>query len=233
MAHDTAIRQEIVDRVLARRGRLHLFDRFEPRATALVVIDMQATFLARGAPAEVPAARDIVPAINAFAAALRPHGVTIAWITHANERRAADGSDWPGFFDRFVAAEMRERTLAALAPDAAETQLWPELHVEQSDIRLRKNRYSALIPGASELDRVLRGRGITTLLIAGTKTNVCCEATARDAMMMGYGVVMVADCLAALSDGEHRASLETMIQQFADVMTGAEIRERIASPRVE
>ena len=232
MVHDKTIRQEIVDRVLARRGRLHLFERFEPHATALIVIDMQATFVARGAPAEVPAARDIVPAINALTAALRPQGVTIAWITHANERRG-DGSDWSGFFDRFVAADMREQTLAALAPDSPDTQVWPELDVAQDDIRLRKNRYSALIPGASELDRVLRERGITTLLVAGTKTNVCCEATARDAMMMDYGVVMVADCLAALSDDEHRASLETMIQQFADVMTSAQIRERIASPRVD
>jgi len=232
MAHRAAIRQEIVERVLARRGRLHLFDRFEPHRTALLVIDMQAAFVARGAPAEVPAAREIVPGVNRLAAALRPLGVTIVWITHANERRA-DGSDWPGFFERFVAADMRERTLAALAPDAPDTQIWPELHVELEDVRLRKNRYSALIAGSSALDGVLRERGITTLLIAGTKTNVCCEATARDAMMMDYGVVMVADCLAALSDEEHRASLETMIQQFADVMTSAEIRERIASPRVE
>ncbi|HEX2114115.1 MAG TPA: isochorismatase family protein, partial [Alphaproteobacteria bacterium] len=67
--------------MLARRGRLHLFDSFQPRRTALLVIDMQATFVARGAPAEVPAARDIVPAINSLAAALRPLGATIAWIT--------------------------------------------------------------------------------------------------------------------------------------------------------
>ena len=231
MAHPTTIRPEIVERVLARRGRMHLFDRFEPKKTALVVIDMQATFVAPGAPAEVPAARGILAAINMLAASLRKHGATIIWVTHANERRR-DGSDWPGFFDRFVAADMREKTLAALAPDAPDTQVWPELHVGPGDLRLRKNRYSALIPGASDLDRALRERGITTLLIAGTKTNVCCEATARDAMMMDYGVVMVADCLAALSDDEHRASLETMIQQFADVMTGAEICERIVKPRV-
>jgi ureidoacrylate peracid hydrolase len=66
---------------------------------------------------------------------------------------------------------------------------------------------------------VLRGLGIENLLVAGTKTNVCCEATGRDAMMMDFRVVMVSDCLAALSDDEHRASLETFIQQFGDVMT--------------
>ncbi|MYH35380.1 MAG: cysteine hydrolase, partial [Rhodospirillaceae bacterium] len=64
---------------------------------------------------------------------------------------------------------------------------------------------------------------IRNLLIAGTKTNVCCEATGRDAMMMDYRTVMVSDCLAALSDDEHRASLETFIQQFGDVMASAEV----------
>jgi ureidoacrylate peracid hydrolase len=89
---------------------------------------------------------------------------------------------------------------------------------------LVKNRYSALLPGTSLLERVLRGlRGIQNLLIGGTKTNVRCESTGRDAMMLDFNVVMVSDCLAALSDDEHRASLETFIQQFGDVMTSAEV----------
>jgi isochorismatase family protein len=46
------------------------------------------------------------------------------------------------------------------------------------DIVVVKNRYSALLPGASTLERVLRNLGADTLLIAGTKTNVCCESTA-------------------------------------------------------
>ena len=53
--HTAQIRQEIIDRVLDRRGHLHLFDRLEPNETALVVIDMQPTFVAPGSPAEVPA----------------------------------------------------------------------------------------------------------------------------------------------------------------------------------
>ena len=73
----------------------------------------------------------------------------------------------------------------------------------------------------------MRSFGIDTVLIAGTKTNVCCEATARDAMMLDFKVVMVSDCCAALSDDEHRATLENMIQQFGDVMTADEVLERL------
>ena len=60
------------------------------------------------------------------------------------------------------------------------------------------------------------------VLIAGTQTNVCCEATARDAMMLDFNTVMLSDCTAALSDDEHRATLETFIQQFGDVLTGSQ-----------
>ena len=90
-----------------------------------------------------------------------------------------------------------------------------------------KNRYSALIAGASNLEALLREAGIDTLLIAGTKTNVCCESTARDAMMLGFKAVMLSDCCAALSDDEHQATLETFIQQFGDVMTSADVLARL------
>ncbi len=87
---------------------------------------------------------------------------------------------------------------------------------------LFKNRYSALIAGSSSLETMVRGRSIDTLLIGGTKTDVCCESTARDAMMLDFKTVMLADCCAALSDEEHRNALETIIQQFGDVMTAEE-----------
>jgi ureidoacrylate peracid hydrolase len=220
--HDVAIRPEIVARVLARRGRLHIFDRLDPKATALVVIDMQNTFVAEGAPAEVPAARGIVAGINRLAAAVRALGAKVVWVTHANSHDAA-GSDWDNFFDNFVAADVRRRTIESLAPEGPGQRPWPDLEIADDDIRLVKNRYSALIPGSSPLERVLRSRRIENLLIAGTKTNVCCEATARDAMMLDFRVVLVSDCLAALSDDEHRATLETFIQQFGDVLTADEV----------
>jgi ureidoacrylate peracid hydrolase len=142
-------------------------------------------------------------------------------VTHASNR-VAGGSDWDMFFEHFVADEVRQRTIESMAPNAPGQRVWHELQVEPGDIHLTKNRYSALIPGASQLERVLRSLGIENLLIAGTKTNICCESTGRDAMMMDFKTVMVSDCLAALSDEEHRASLENFIQQFGDVMSSGE-----------
>lgn len=222
--HQTEIRREILDRVLARRGRIHWFDTLDPVKTALLVIDMQNTFCAPGGPAEVPAARTIVDNINALTAALRTRGVPVIWVLHANTHRG-ERSDWEMFFNYVVADEVRKRTIESLAP--GRQQVWAELTTSPQDLTICKNRYSALIAGSSSLERVLRSLGIDTILVAGTKTNVCCEATARDAMMLDFKVVMVSDCCAALSDDEHRASLETIIQQFGDVLTGEEVLARL------
>jgi nicotinamidase-related amidase len=73
----------------------------------------------------------------------------------------------------------------------------------------------------------LSGTAPRIFLVASTKTNVCCEATGRDAMMLDFNTVMVSDCTAALSDEEHQASLETFIQQFGDVLTHTEAIELV------
>ena len=95
------ISQHIIDRVVARRGRLHIFDSIDPAKTAMVVVDMQKTFCEPGAPAEVPASRDIIEPINRLAAGLRAAGGTVIWCTHANVG-VGTTSDWRNFFDHFV-----------------------------------------------------------------------------------------------------------------------------------
>jgi ureidoacrylate peracid hydrolase len=206
------IRKEIVDRVVARRGKLHLFDSLDAKKTALLVIDMQNAFVAPGAPVEVPAARAIVPNINRLSAELRRRGVPVIWVQHENR---PGGSGWDGFFGAFVTD--RSKAAAALTAGSEMQKLWPQLETSPGDLRVAKSRYSAFIK--NDFEGKLQERGIDTLLIAGTKTNVCCECTARDAMMLDYKVVMLSDCTAALSDDEHRATLENMIQQFGDVLT--------------
>lgn len=223
--HPLGISEEITRRLLERRGRIHLYDRLPPARTALVVIDMQNAFCKPGAPVEVPLSRDIVPNINLLAHSLREQGGDVVWIvTEIREHRGK--TDWENFTNHIIASEVRERTIQYMAPGAEGTKLWRALEADKQDIFLVKNRYSCLAPGASPLESTLRSRGVDTMLITGTKTNVCCEATARAAWDMDFNVVMVADGCAALSDREHAASLETIIQQFGDVMTTAEVMER-------
>ena len=109
--HKVEIRPAIVERVLARRGRLHLYDSLDPKRTALLVIDMQNAFVAPGAPIEVPAARAIVAPINRLTAALRKRGVPVIWVLHENRATAATGpaSSTPSSFSAMAAAVSRRR----------------------------------------------------------------------------------------------------------------------------
>jgi ureidoacrylate peracid hydrolase len=97
--------------------------------------------------------------------------------------------------------------------------LWPELDVRPQDGQVVKKRFSAFIEGSSNISPYLLERGFDTVLIGGTATNVCCESSARDAMMLNFKVTMVADALATYSDAEHNASLATFYSIFGDVQT--------------
>ena len=220
--HKVGVREHIVERVMARRKKYHWFTELDASKTALVVIDMQNTFCEPNSPAEVPQSREIVDPINKFAKSFREKGGQVVWVLHANSQ-IEDKSDWELFFNNVVSAEVKTRTMASLSPD--KQKVWKDLTVDENDITIIKNRYSALISGSSSLERVLRNLGIDTILIAGTKTNICCESTARDGMMLDFKIVMVEDCCAALSDDEHQAALESIIQQFGDVRTSDSLLE--------
>ena len=185
---------------------------------------MQSTFCEPGSPAEVPESRSIVGPINALARELRKINIPVFWVLHANTN-LGDTSDWEIFFNHVVNNDVRKQTIDSLLP--GKQTVWRDLETSAQDILITKNRYSALIPGSSTLEDQLRIYGVDTLLIGGTKTNVCCESTGRDAMMLDYKVVMVSDCCAALSDEEHQSTLETFIQQFGDVMTASEVLQKL------
>ncbi|TAK82413.1 MAG: cysteine hydrolase [Betaproteobacteria bacterium] len=221
--HPAELPAEIVERLRRRRGRLHLFDRLQGAQSALVVIDMQHSFVASGAPSAVATAREIVPNVNRLAAALRAAGGTVAWV-QATYTRSGPGY-WPLFFDHMVSRDLSAEILEGLTEGSPGHALWHELDVQPADLRVRKNRYSAFFPGACDLPELLRNRSIDTVLIAGTMTNVCCEASARDAMMDGFKTVVVSDANAARSDAEHTASLATLLQFFGDVRSTDEVVE--------
>jgi len=96
---------------------------------------------------------------------------------------------------------------------------------------VEKTRYSAFIRGASDIEAQLRDRGVDTLIITGVATNVCCESTARDAMMLGFRSMMVADANAAPSDAEHSAALTGFFLFFGDVQFSEEIIDKLKVAR--
>lgn len=208
--------------MIRKLGRSHSIAEIAPAKTALLVVDMQNYFLAPGQQLETPVGRQIAPAINRLATALREAGGTVVWIRN----RTPDGSssDWPSYANRYTKDAWAIRD-AAMKPDAFGFEFWPELDRHDGDLEVVKTRFSAFIQGASDIEAQLAPLGIDTLLVTGVATNICCESTARDAMMLNYDVAMISDGCAAPTDELHAASMDNFHQFFGDVF---ETNEAIA-----
>ncbi len=223
--HPLSIPPEIIARVESRCGRAHPFEDLIPARTAFVVIDMQVGFMDPSiSHACCPMAERIVPAVNRLAAAVRSAGGGVFWVQNTHD--ASDDASW-SVMQRMWTPAARARRVAAMTEGAAGHALWPALDVRPEDERVKKHRFSAFIQGSSDLPQRLRARGFDTVLIGGTVTNVCCESSARDAMMTNFRTVMVADCNAANSDAEHNASLANFWNIFGDVMTTDHVIDRL------
>jgi nicotinamidase-related amidase len=106
---------------------------------------------------------------------------------------------------------------------APRDRLWKELDVELDDVVVEKTAPSAFFPDKCRLHDLLAQREITTLIVTGTVTNVCVEATVRDASMLDYRVILVADACAAVRDQDHNATLHVVYRTFGDVRSTADV----------
>jgi ureidoacrylate peracid hydrolase len=218
--HRIEIAQQAIDISMRRRGRVQPFEVIEPRKTALLVVDMQSGFVARGAVAEIPAAREIVPNINRLADVLRQAGGLVIWIVSTYGPGAE--RDWTTFFSFIMTGETSARFRLAFAQGEPEHELWRELDRKPPDLLFSKNRLTPFAEPTGAFEAVLRERGIDMTLIAGTVTNVCCECTARDAAMRNFKTIMISDANASRNDAEHNATLSIFLQAFGGVMSTEE-----------
>jgi nicotinamidase-related amidase len=206
----------VLDRVMKKRGRLRVFDRFAPHETALVVVDMQTFYVE-----DVPPAVAIIPNINRLARAFRDRGAAVAWVKMTAGE--AGRSLWPVYHDHFFTPENAARHRDNLTDGTDGHRLHPELDAADGDIVATKTRFSAFLPGHSDLIEKLEARGIRNVVITGMLTNFCCETSARDAMMLDYRVVMISDANAARYAEDHNVGFTTVYQSFGDVLSTDEV----------
>ncbi|HEX4408195.1 MAG TPA: isochorismatase family cysteine hydrolase [Xanthobacteraceae bacterium] len=217
--HKIALSEAALKRMTGRTGKLHPFDEIDPRKAALVVIDMQNYFCKQGHQGEVPASRDIVPNINRLATELRGRGGLVVWVRNGTRDTR---ESWSNYHEFLHSSDRCERRYAAMDVDGDGYAYWHLNDIRPDDAQVTKTRYSAFIHGSSNIEALLRDKGIDTLLIAGTATNVCCESSARDAMMLNFKTIMVSDALATHNDEEHNASLSIFYGLFGDVQNVVE-----------
>ncbi|HEY2991629.1 MAG TPA: isochorismatase family cysteine hydrolase [Methylomirabilota bacterium] len=193
--------------------------RFEPRATALIVIDMQRDFIEPGGFGEalgndVSRLGAIVPTVRALLDWARARPITVL---HTREGHRPDLADCPPAKQRrgdpalrigakgpmgriLVDGEPGNDIVAALAPAAGEAVI----------VKPGKGAF-----WATPLDEMLRARGITHLILAGVTTEVCVQSTMREANDRGYECLLIEDATESYFPEFKRATLEMVRAQGA------------------
>ncbi len=203
----------------------------DPARTALVVVDMQNDFVAKGAPMETPAARAMVPNLARALKFCRQVGIRVVYTTHAHRR---DGCDMGLFDDLWPPIASR----AGLVDNTPGIEIYPDLVPAAGEHVIKKHRYSGFF--GTDLDIMLREWGIDTVIVSGTTTENCCHATARDALFRNYKVVFLSDATATFdypdmgfgamsADEVHRASLVILAVSTAHVMSVDDLMKRVPS----
>jgi ureidoacrylate peracid hydrolase len=199
-------------------------DRIDPAKTAVIVVDMENDFVAPGAPMETPAGRAMLPVLRRVLGFSREVGIRVIYTTHAHRR---DGCDMGRFRDLWPPIADR----AGLVDGQPGIEIYPEVAPQPGEIVIKKHRYSGFY--GTDLDIVLRGLGIETVVITGVTTENCCHATARDAMFHDYKVVFLSDATGTFdypdvgqggmsADEVHHATLVVLSVSTAHVMTTGE-----------
>jgi ureidoacrylate peracid hydrolase len=213
-------RRAVFDTVLA----------LEPARTALLVVDMQRGFVAPGAAMEVPPARDAVPRIRTlvdlFRTKARPVIFTefeyseraplLVGALHPEHRRAAPGAP-TGFGLPSSCCHEDDPSVATV----------PELQPRGEELVIRKRWYDAF--AGTPLDGALRARGVDSLVVTGTMTDVCVLATVVGAFNREYRVTVVEDAVATLWPDIQRASLDIIARAYGRVTSAKEVTDTVES----
>ena len=163
----------------------------------------------------------IVPNVNRLADAVRKAGNRVIWVRCRFRGRPMNGAP----FSQPIRARVRWRNYSRDRRFRAACRAGrrPEDTILVETVQC----YS----GSSDVDQVLRAAGVIhTIVITGTVTNVCCESSARDTMMLNYRVVSW-PTPRSFSDAEHNATLVNMVRVFADVRRTDEVIEILSRSR--
>jgi ureidoacrylate peracid hydrolase len=198
--------------------------------TALLVVDMQRGFLDPGAALEVPAARDIVPEIQALQVAFRSKRLPVVFSEFVYsaqipllvgelhpEHKPAPADTRTGF--GLPSSNCLEGTVSAVTV--------PDLAPRPDEVVVRKRWYDAF--AGTPLDGALRARGITSLVITGTLTDICVLATVVGAFNREYRITVAEDAVATLWPEIQRATLDIIGRAYGRVVSSKEIIDQVAT----
>jgi nicotinamidase-related amidase len=173
-------------------------------ATALIVVDMQNSFLHRDGENSWPGAEGVAANVRRLIEAAEAAG---AVIVHAADRHREGFLDWEHrrLPEHCVTGGFNADYFDGFGPQG-----------RAREIEIVKRRYSAFF--ATELALFLREQKVDRVAICGVKTNVCVRATAQDAFAHGFEVIVAADATASNRPHLAEASLEDLNRYFGRVV---------------
>jgi len=200
------------------------------RHSALLVVDMQHAFVDPGQAMEVPPARAVVPRIQDLIAAFRAHGRPVIFTEfvyseaapllvgelHPEHRRAAPGAP---------TGHGRPSSSCLVGEDNVDTIA--DLKPRPDELVVRKHYYDAF--NGTPLDGALRARGVDSLVIAGTMTDICVFATAVGGFNREYRITVVEDAVATLWPEIQRATLDIVGRAYGRVATARAVLDELAA----
>ena len=189
-----------------------IIDRLNPLKTALVIVDVQNDFChPEGAFAKknvnLSHVEESVVTLTSFVEKCRQFNIPIIFVKTIH----SDWTDSPSWLGRFGGTG-KEFLVCRQNSWGAE---FYKVEPRTSDCIVTKHRFSGF--SGTDLDLILKGKGIETLLISGVVTNVCVETTARDGFNLDYHVFLVEDCCGAYFPEEHAATLNNIGKYFGVV----------------
>lgn len=200
-----------------------------PEKTCLIIVDMLNAFLKPDSRLEVSGGRELIPRLKRLLGVCRDKRICIIFVKMAFRR---DRSDM-GLHAIFRPEMATEDILVEGTEDA---EFYEQIRPENGDIIITKNRFSAFV--GTDLDLVLRSKGIDTIIIGGVATNICCQCTAQEARMKDYKVIFLSDGNASMTFPDmgwgkisaeeiQRVVMTTMAFGFAQVLPVEEVISRL------
>ena len=217
----------------------------EPSRTAVIVVDMQNDFASEGGAfarggRDVSLIRSVIAPTSRVLAAARAAGMAVVylrseWRPDLSDLGAPDAKFWgvmrrAGIGEPVTGPEGQASRI--FIRDTWNTEIVQELTPEPSDVVVAKRRFSGF--HATELDAILRGLGIRSLVFTGCTTSVCVESTLRDAMHYDYRCLLLEDCTAerighGLARSNHEASLLVIERVFGWVSDSSALLAALAA----
>ncbi|MEV4096568.1 cysteine hydrolase family protein [Streptosporangium saharense] len=191
----------------------------DPRTSALLVMDYQ-----RGILASLPGSIDqeaLLTRVAGAVADMRSYGAAIVHV-----RVGFTEADWAAIPSANKAFSYLGKQRLMHHADPA-TDIHPRLAPEPGDIVVRKTRFGAL--STTDLDRRLRDRGITTLVLAGVTTGGVVLSTVTDAADRDYRLHVLSDGVADPDPHLHRTLLTGVFPRMAHVIDSVELRSLLRS----